>query len=126
MGMSVIRQQSQHSSSTSQHHQLPPPTSTKSEKKIFAPTTRAPYYGRRRKRHQSSEEEPHETTPSLSPSSSTGRANNQEYECDNYFDDQLDAIIQGSHFSLFINFDVKLLKILNNQNSHFSQLLHNT
>lgn len=100
MGMSVIRQQSQQSCPTGQH-QLPLPTSTKSEKKVFVHTPRLTHHGRRRRRPRSSEEEPQETTPSLSPSSSTGRVSNQDYECDDYFDDHLIANVQGN--LLFIN-----------------------
>jgi hypothetical protein len=96
MGMSVIKQQSQQTYSTSGTQQATPlPTSTKSDKKIFVHTQRLARHGRRRRRHKSSEDEPHETTPSVSPSSSTGKIDDREYEYDEHFDDNLSVNIQG-------------------------------
>ena len=86
MGMSVIRQQNQQSSVSGQQLQ-PRPTSTKSEKKLFTPTVRQVSHGKRRMRHKSSEEEPHETTPSISSSSSMAKADDYNYEYDDAFDD---------------------------------------
>ena len=92
MGMSVIRQQSQQPYSSADQTQPPTlPTSTKSEKKLFVNTA----HQRRRRRHRSSEDEPHETTPSLSPSSSTGKIYDQEYQVDDAFEDNLSENLQG-------------------------------
>ena len=62
---------------------------------MFVHTQRIQRHGRRRRRHKSSEDEPHETTPSMSPSSSTGKINDPEYEYDERFDDNLSTNIQG-------------------------------
>ena len=112
MGMSVIRQQSQQSYSTSHSQSQALPTSTKSEKKIFVHTSRHARHGRRRRRHKSSEEEPHETTPSISPSSSTGKINDRPYECDEHLDDNFSGNIYGNLLLfvsiIFLNFQLIL------------------
>ena len=96
MGMSVIRQQTKQQTYSSGQQQNPLPTSTKSEKKMFIPSTRlSHHHGRRRRRHKSSEDEPHETTPSVSPSS-TGRISDEEYGRDEFLDDNLSLNIQGN------------------------------
>ena len=98
MGMSVIRQQSQQTYSTDQQQgQLP--TSTKSEKKIFSTSTRQGQHKRRRRRHKSSEDEPHETTPSISSSSSMGRVSHPGYDYDESLNDEKIANFQGTNKS---------------------------
>ena len=95
MGMSVIRQQSQQPYSVIAQSQPPTlPTSTKSEKKLFIKTAR--HDQRQRRRHRSSEDEPHETTPSISPSSSADKIYAQEYQDDDSFDDNLSENFQGT------------------------------
>ena len=94
MGMSVIRQQSQQPNFVAnQNQQATLPTSTKSEKKLFVNATRHDH--RHRRRHRSSEDEPHETTPSISPSSSTGKIYDQQYRDDDHLDDNLSETFQG-------------------------------
>ena len=101
MGMSVIRQQSQQPNSVSNQKQHPTlPTSTKSEKKLFVNTARHDH--RRRRRHRSSEDEPHETTPSISPSSSTGKVYDQEYRDNDCLDDNLSETFQGKDIMVIV------------------------
>ena len=94
MGMSVIRQQSLQPFSAIAQSQPPTlPTSTKSEKKLFVQNVSNDQ--RRRRRHRSSEDEPHETTPSISPSSSADKIYAPEYQDEDSFDDNLSENFQG-------------------------------